>query len=82
MVIYILVAASGLLLAWLASMWVIVFWLILRDGSITLIEPCQPVLFTEFALAICLTLCGIAVIVYGVIKGKEGKHELSGMDQG
>jgi len=62
---------TGGLLVWTSVMWVVVFWYILRDGSCTLIEPNMPILITEFALAICLTLCGIVAMFYAVIKRKE-----------
>jgi len=80
MVMSFIIFALGALLSWLSIMWAVVFWLILRDGQATLIEPSMPILITEFAVAICLTMSGVAAMFYAFIKRKEEKSELSGVD--
>lgn len=67
----ILLIASGGFLAFTAAMWGIVFWYILIQGSMTLIEPNLPILIAEFALAILLFCLGLVSMfsVY-ILKGR------------
>ncbi len=67
----VVIVVMGGLLSWLAAMWAIVFWWMVKTGSVTLIEPSRPILLTELTLAICLTLCGIAALLYGAFIKKE-----------
>ena len=72
MVKTILLVISGGFLAWTASASAVIFWYILRDGGITLVEPRRPVLLTEFISVIILACFGGFSVVYAIIKKREG----------
>lgn len=59
----ILLASSGVLLCWVSAMWAVVFFRILRDGQITLIEPSLPILIAELTLSLLLVVVGVACVI-------------------
>ncbi len=65
-----ILAVGGWLVAAIVSgLWVVVFYLILRDGGVTLIEPDIRILAAEFGMAVLLAASSLYYVIISLFRG-------------
>jgi len=70
-IVYIGLAVVSAFLVHCAGTWAYIFFIILRDGEVTLYEPSKLIRTAEFGMAVVWTLAGIFFFVAAILSLKK-----------
>ncbi len=67
----ILLVITGGIGAYASLAWAIIFYKIIQDGQIILVEPIEWIIRSEFYLALCFVVVSLFAMIIGIWRGNR-----------